>query len=237
MSRCATFLFAIVTKKLYDCAMIFNAALLLKRLVFIAKSIVVLALIISLSNISALASTSKRTLSVTGTLEFVSKNVGPDGQCTLSAWVDHCASGNCVCVQVIDTSATGNLFGAAPLTASNFFITIDPGVDPVTAPAVGGGPEPQVCGLEIGVMTISSTKGRQITFNALGTVCDHIIGSTNTNPKGTGDKLVLSGIGGVSDTPPSNPASSGFGTFTAQVKETSSKTFEASLTLKGLLSH
>ena len=218
--------------------MIFNAALLLRKSTFIRKTTVALGLIVLLSGTTALAhTTSKRALTVTGALEFSDKNVGPSGQCAFTAWIDHCSSGDCVCVQVVNPVATGNLFGAAPLAASNFFITIDTGVDPVTAPAVDGGPEPELCGLVVGVMTISSTKGRQLTLNALGSVCDHIIGSTPANPKGTGDKFVLSGIGGVSDTPASNPPSSGFGTFTAQVQETSSKTFEASLTLNGLLTH
>jgi hypothetical protein len=181
-------------------------------------------------------STSKRSLTVTGILDFDVNDVGADGQCSFADWVNRCPSGTCACVQVIDTAATGNLFGRAPITAKNFFITVDYGLDPATAPAVDGGPEPELCGLVFGVMTVSSSEDRRETFNALGTVCDHITGISKTNPKGTVDKLVLSGIGGISAIPAPNPPASGFGTFSAQV-EVTGKTYPASLTLTGLLTH
>jgi hypothetical protein len=202
------------------------------------KYFVIFGLVVPLSCTVALASsTSQRKVTVNGTVDFeVGKNdVGPDGQCNVAEWVNQCPSGNCACVQVIDTSSSGNLFGRAKIAAKNFFITIDLGLNPATAPVIGSGPEPEFCGLVYGVMTVSSNNGAEETFNALGTVCDQITGISKKKPEGTGEKLVLSGIGGISDTPAPNPPASGFGTFSAQVTITKAKTYAASLTLTGLL--
>lgn len=177
---------------------------------------------------TAFAASGPATKPVSAVLSGIAGQASPadtdtNGQCNVTPWVDVCPSGTCICAQVPTPKVMGNA-GKGPLQASNFFVTIDQGINPATEPAVNGGPNPK-CNLLFGVVTLTSpSNGQSETLNLLGTTCKHVIGISSVNPVGKHDRDLLSGGWGISGspTPPSPNDESGWGTFVGSVNQTTS---------------
>ena len=172
---------------------------------------------------------------IRGVAEPAASNfVDTNGQCNVTPWVDVCAVGPCSCDEVTGLKVTGNS-GDGPLVASDFFVTVDEGINPATEPTVNGGPDPK-CTPMYGVVTLTSTKnGQTQTLNLIGTTCKHVVAISANNPGGKHDKDVVSGGWGISSTPapPSPHDESGWGTFTGTVVQS---TDVVSLKLSGMVS-
>ncbi len=134
-------------------------------------------------------------------------DVGPDGQCNVG-YANQCPSGACSCDQVTDGAATGLLIGSS--TASQFFITEDLGDTAVTAPSLAGSSGSSHP--EFGTVTLTSFQtGKTRTLNLM------LVRVTPVNPKGN----VTAEIGGfgIASDPAPNPPSSGWGTLTGGVDD------------------
>jgi hypothetical protein len=139
--------------------------------------------------------------------------VGTDGQCNFDDWVNVCPSGTCECDQGASPSGSGSV-NKGKTTVTDFWITIDTGINPATEPTVDGGPTPK-CNLFFGVLTAAgTTTGETVTVNMIGTTCHHV------TSKGVHDIDVLSGGWGISDDPaPSPNDASGWGTLSGTVNQ------------------
>ncbi len=153
------------------------------------------------------------------------------GACNVSAWVDVCPSGSCSCLEI--QSPTIGASGKGKLTASNFFVTTDKGVNPATEPAVNGGPDPR-CNFMTGVVDLADNQGGSFTINIIGTSCKHVIGISAKNPTGKHDQDLISGGWGISADPAPNPPESGWGTWTGSAK---ASTQAVLIHLSGWISH
>jgi hypothetical protein len=191
-----------------------------KGSLFVCAMMVGFALVASAANGPA-------TKPVTGGVKGIASQVtnpadlGTSGECNFDAWVDVCPAGSCTCVQVPSPKATGGL-AVGGNTISNFFVTIDNGIDPATEPPPNSiGPNPK-CGLFFGALTLTSKSGESKTINLMGTSCKHVIGITTSNQSGTHDKDILSGGWGVSNSPAPTPNdASGWGTLVGTVIQSS----------------
>ncbi|MGB8412048.1 MAG: hypothetical protein WCE23_04410 [Candidatus Binatus sp.] len=158
-------------------------------------------------------------------------NTGSDGQCvgTGDPWVDNytCSgSGNCSCIEVTARVSGNGLKGGS---VSDFFITSDSGINPVTVTPVSPGPTPQ-CNLILGALTGTDSSSNVTTLNLVGVSCKKLIGVSSHNPSGSEPDNTMSGGWGVSSTPKPTQTISGWGTFTGtNIKAANS----ASLTLSG----
>lgn len=185
-----------------------------------------------LSTAPALAagtSTHTRTLNLKGTGQNDPSHAGADGQCNVG-YANQCPSGNCECVKITVTSATGNL-NKGSMKVSNFFVTGDHGLNPGTEPAVDGGPDPD-CRPFFGVLTVTSASESK-ALNVVGTSCKHVTGVSSKQPRGNHDKDMLSGGWGISNNPAPSPDASGWGTLTGQVTNVKSATPTISVKLSG----
>jgi hypothetical protein len=143
-------------------------------------------------------------------------NTGPNGQCinTGDPWLDGYTGtcsvpGNCSC----SVLSSPTISGSGLKTVANFFVTIDAGVNPATASAVGAGPVPE-CDLVLGIFAVTDSSSNSTTLNFLGASCKHVTKISSNNPSGTNDKDTMSGGWGISDTPAPTKSISGWGTFT-----------------------
>ncbi len=159
-------------------------------------------------------------------------NTGPDGQCvnTGDHWLDDYTGtcsvpGNCSCTEVSATISGSNL-----KTVSNFYITDDEGVDPVTVTPVSPGPANPSCHLNLGAFAVSDSSGNSTTLNFVGVTCEKLTGFSSKNPSGNETEETTSGGWGISSTPAPTKTISGWGTFTGTVND---NTHAASLTLNG----
>jgi hypothetical protein len=170
-------------------------------------------------------STHTRTLNITG-IGAVDTNPSDvnavSGACNFDSWVDQCSAGNnCGCLKITVSKASGSM-DMGTQTVSNFFVTIDFGINPATEPAVGGGPNPK-CNPFLAILTdTSSTEAK--TLNAFGVTCHKVIGISSSNPKGTHVGDTLSGGWGISATPAPNPLAAGWGTLTGSDSKTTGAT-------------
>jgi hypothetical protein len=146
-------------------------------------------------------------------------DLGTDGQCNVTAWVDQCPSGvsTCTCLTIASPKAGGALASDGG-TISDLFITIENAINPASEPPPNGiGPIP-VCNGFLGVFTLTDKTGQTETFNFAGSSCKHVIGISSKNQSGTHDKDILLGGWGVSNDPaPSPHDGSGWGEFTGTV--------------------
>ncbi|MGB3552016.1 MAG: hypothetical protein WA993_15090 [Candidatus Binatus sp.] len=155
-------------------------------------------------------------------------NTGSNGQCIDTgdtSWVDGypCTSGECQCIEVTASASGSGITGV-----TNFFITADSGVDPVTGTPVTPGPNPN-CNLLLGTLTVTNSSS-ETTLNFMGTSCKKLTGVSSKNPSGSEADNSLSGGWGVSSTPAPTNTVSGWGTFTGtNIKATNA----ISLTLNG----
>jgi hypothetical protein len=158
----------------------------------------------------------------------------PDGQCfnTGDPWVDDYTGtcsvpGNCSCTEVTATVSGNSLKGG---TVTNFFVTDDKGIDPVTVTPVSPGPTNPSCHLNLGTFTATNSSSQSTTLNFVGVTCEILNGVSSHNPSGTETAETMSGGWGVSSTPAPTKTTSGWGTFTGTVND---NTHAASLKLSG----
>ena len=158
--------------------------------------------------------------------------VGANGQCVDTgdtSWLDAyaCPSGNCQCITVTDATLSGA--GRSGGAVSDYFITSDSGINPVTVTPVSPGPNPQ-CNLILGALTTTDSSSNVTTLNLVGVSCKKLIGVSSKNPSGNEPDNTISGGWGISGTPAPTQTNSGWGTFTGtNIKATNA----VSLTLSG----
>jgi hypothetical protein len=180
-------------------------------------------------------STHTRTLNLSGTLMLASASDVDNGNgsaCNVDPWVDVCSSatpGTCLCGEVTVSKASGSM-DKGTQTVTNFFVTIDFGINPATEPAVGGGPNPKCNPFRAILTDTSSTEAK--TLNAFGVTCHKVTGISSSNPHGTHVGDTLSGGWGISATPAPNPLAAGWGTLTGADNNTTGAT---SVKLSGLV--
>ncbi len=188
--------------------------------------------------------TSNRTLNLTGTGTLDPADADTNGACKPAAvssesisWLDQCSDTNCVCIQVAVAKPAGSM-DKGKQTVSNFFITLDPDVNPATEPAlpIGGGTGPiPACGLFRGVVT--DTAGTEVkTLNLIGINCKKVIGTSSSNPTGTHVGDTLSGGWGISNDPVLNPLASGWGSLSGSTGKEVSGSLPVTIKLSGLVS-
>jgi hypothetical protein len=140
------------------------------------------------------------------------------------AWVDRCTGTNCDCYDISPAKLLGS--GLKGSTVTDFFVTIDNDINPATAPAVDGGPDP-VCHPIFGVVVVTDKDSNVTTANLMGVQCKHVRGTSKSNPAGNHDKDLMLGGWGIDS---SDLTQSGWGTFTGKVNHNTSA---VSLKLQG----
>jgi len=181
--------------------------------------------------------TTTRTLNIAGVGAPDTTDVDQTtGACNVDPWVDHCSDTSCSCLEINVSRASGNMDKGVQ-TVSNFFVTIDPDVNPATEPPPGGnGPNPQCQGF-LGILTdTASATSETKTLNLAGVSCKKVIAVTPNNPQGNHPSDTLVGGWGISGSTPPSPDASGWGTLSGSaLSNQSSHPNALSMKLSGLV--
>jgi hypothetical protein len=140
-------------------------------------------------------------------------DVDTTGACNASPWVDQCSGTSCSCVTLTGSKVSGS--GSKGVSLTEFFVTIDPDINPASEGTVGGGPNPK-CNPIRGEVAVMDSSSDSTTVDFLGVTCKHVIKVSSKNPGGSHDKDTLLGGWGIAA---STVPMSGWGTFVGTVNQ------------------
>jgi hypothetical protein len=121
-------------------------------------------------------------------------------------------------MQIIPSSAGGSM-DKGKQTVTNFFVTMDEGINPATNPSVGM--VDGRCNPFYGVLTDSvGSTGETKTINLLGTACKRVTGISKNTQSGKDGGDALNGGWGIEASPAPSPSASGWGTLSGSTTST-----------------